>query len=69
VPSRRLRSRFDRIFNAGTTGFSALDELLGRLFAAKPALLRVLDRPHVPLYTNNSEGDIRRALRHAQSNH
>jgi len=57
--SHRLRARFNRIFNTGMTGFAALDELLGRLFAAKNTLLRVLDRPDVPLHTNNSESDIR----------
>ena len=57
--SRRLRTRFDRIFNAGNTGFAALDAILDALFAIKSKLLRVLDRPDVPLHTNNSEGDIR----------
>lgn len=57
--SRRLRARFDRIFNGPRTGFAALDELLGRLFDAKDKLLRVLDRPDVPLHTNDSERDIR----------
>jgi hypothetical protein len=36
-----------------------LDRLLRRLFRHKEALLRVLDRPEIPLNTNASENDIR----------
>ena len=36
-----------------------LDRLLRRLHANKPELLRVLDRPEIPLHTNGSENDIR----------
>ncbi|MPR07521.1 IS66 family transposase [Microvirga tunisiensis] len=61
-PSRRrrseLRRRFDRIF-AHRTGFATLDRLLGRLRANKTELLRVLERPEIPLHTNGSENDIR----------
>jgi len=61
-PSRRrraeLRARFDRIFRR-RTGFVVLDRLLERLHANKPELLRVLDRPEIPLHTNGSENDIR----------
>src|SRR5215203_1774094 len=61
-PSRRrraeLRARFDRIFGR-RTGFVVLDRLLARLHANKPELLRVLDRPEIPLHTNGSENDIR----------
>jgi hypothetical protein len=53
-----LRRRFDRIF-AHRTGFATLDRLLGRLQANKAELLRVLDRPEIPLHTNGSENDIR----------
>jgi hypothetical protein len=53
-----LRARFDRIFRR-RTGFVMLDRLLGRLLARKPDLLRVLDRPEIPLHTNGSENDIR----------
>jgi hypothetical protein len=53
-----LRTRFDRIFRR-STGFVMLDRLLGRLLARKPDLLRVLDRPEIPLHTNGSENDIR----------
>ena len=61
-PTRRrraeLRARFDRIFGR-RTGFVVLDRLLARLHANKPELLRVLDRPEIPLHTNGSENDIR----------
>jgi len=55
---RTLRARFDRIFRR-RTGFVTLDRLLARLWANKADLLRVLDRPEVPLHTNGSENDIR----------
>ena len=54
-----LRGRFDRIFKRGGTGYVMLDRLLRRLFRNKDALLRVLDRPEIPLNTNASESDIR----------
>src|SRR5208337_5559213 len=47
-----------RIFKR-RTGFVTLDRLLARLHANKPELLRVLDRPEIPLHTNGSENDIR----------
>jgi hypothetical protein len=60
TPARRaaLRARFDRIFKR-RTGFVTLDRLLQRLHANKAELLTVLDRPEIPLHTNNSENDIR----------
>lgn len=54
----QLRARFDRIFTR-KTGFITLDRLLARLHARKDELLRVLDRPEIPLHTNGSENDIR----------
>jgi hypothetical protein len=54
-----LRARFDRIFKRGGTGYVMLDRLLRRLFRNKNALLRVLERPEIPLNTNASENDIR----------
>ena len=61
-PSRRrraeLHARFDRLFRC-RTGFVVLDRLLERLHANKAELLRVLDRPEIPLHTNGSENDIR----------
>jgi Transposase IS66 family len=53
-----LRTRFDRIFDR-KTGFVTLDRLLARLKANKNDLLKVLDRPEIPLHTNTSENDIR----------
>ena len=53
-----LRARFDRIFKR-RTGYATLDKLLKRLYANKDELLRVLDRPEIPLNTNASENDIR----------
>ena len=53
-----LRARFERIFGR-RTGFATLDRLLARLRANKAELLRVLDRPEIPLHTNGSENDIR----------
>src|SRR4051794_1642179 len=60
TPRRRseLRARFDRIFQH-QTGFVVLDRLLARLHANKLELLRVLERPEIPLHTNGSENDIR----------
>jgi hypothetical protein len=53
-----LAAEFDRIFT-GKTGFVTLDRLLARLHANKAELLKVLDRPEIPLHTNGSENDIR----------
>jgi hypothetical protein len=61
-PDRRraaaLRARFERIFRR-RTGYVTLDRLLARLRERKAELLRVLDRPEIPLHTNGSENDIR----------
>ena len=53
-----LRARFDRIFTR-RTGCVVLDRLLARLHRRKAELLRVLERPEIPLHTNASENDIR----------
>src|SRR5208283_3667642 len=53
-----LSARFDRIFGC-KTGFATLDRLLARLRANKSELLKVLERPDIPLNTNGSENDIR----------
>ena len=53
-----LEATFDRIFT-GKTGFVTLDHLLARLHANKAELLKVLERPEIPLHTNGSENDIR----------
>jgi hypothetical protein len=54
----QLSARFDRIFKR-RTGYATLDRLLKRLLGRKNELLRVLDRPDIPLNTNASENDIR----------
>jgi hypothetical protein len=56
--ARALRARFDRIFKR-KTGYILLDRLLGRLHDRKAELLRVLERPEIPLHANGSENDIR----------
>jgi len=56
--ARALRARFNRIFKR-ETGYILLDRLLARLHLRKAELLRVLDRPAIPLHTNGSENDIR----------
>jgi len=56
--ARMMRARFDRIFTR-KTGYILLDQLLARLHRRKADLLRVLDRPEIPLHTNGSENDIR----------
>jgi hypothetical protein len=53
-----MRARFDRIFTR-STGYVMLDRLLTRLHKQKADLLRVLERPEIPLHTNGSENDIR----------
>ncbi len=53
-----LRARFDRIFRR-QTDYATLDRLLARLHRRKSELLRVLQRPEIPLHTNGSENDIR----------
>ena len=53
-----LRARFDRIFTR-RSGCVVLDRLLARLHRRKAELLRVLERPEIPLRTNASETDIR----------
>ncbi|MBA2517051.1 MAG: transposase [Solirubrobacterales bacterium] len=53
-----LRARFDRIFRR-QTDYATLDRLLTRLHRRKAELLRILQRPEIPLHTNGSENDIR----------
>jgi Transposase IS66 family len=53
-----LSARFDRIFGR-KTGYATLDRLIKRLKANKAELLRVLERPEIPLNTNASENDLR----------
>ena len=56
--ARMMRARFDRIFTK-KTGYILLDQLLARLYRQRDELLRVLDRPEIPIHTNGSENDIR----------
>ncbi len=53
-----LKKRFDAIFTQ-TTSYTSLNLLLARLHKNKSELLLVLERPEIPLHTNNSECDIR----------
>jgi Transposase IS66 family len=55
---RAFRQQFNRIFGQ-RTGYKELDELLARLARRKAELLRVLERPEIPLHTNASENDLR----------
>ena len=53
-----LDAKFDAIFGQ-RTGWITLNLLLERTFKNKQDLLRVLQRPQIPLHTNASETDIR----------
>jgi hypothetical protein len=61
TPRRKavLEAYFDCVFLNRRTGFVILDRLLARLHKNKAELLRVLERPEVPLHTNGTESDIR----------
>lgn len=53
-----LAKRFDDIF-LQPTRYRDLDQLLARLHRRKDELLKVLERPEIPLHTNASENDLR----------
>lgn len=55
---RALEQRFEALFSQKTR-YQGLNQLLRRLRQNKAELLLVLERPDVPLHTNNSEGDVR----------
>jgi hypothetical protein len=59
-PSRRkdLEARFDALCGQ-RTGFPSLDKALAGMGAQREGLLRVLERPCVPLHTNLSERHLR----------
>jgi len=59
-PSRRqdLEARFDALCGQ-RTGFPSVDGVLKGMREHRAALLRVLDRPEVPLHTNLSERHLR----------
>jgi hypothetical protein len=53
-----LKQRFDEIFTQKTS-FATLNSALKRIHKNKTELLVVLDRPEIPLHTNDSETAIR----------
>ncbi len=53
-----LEASFDQIFTQNTS-FETLNQVLRRLLRRKAELLKVLDRPELPLHNNVSEQDIR----------
>ena len=53
-----LEARFDALCTQGT-GFPSIDGVLKGMHARRASLLRVLDRPDVPLHNNLSEGHLR----------
>ena len=53
-----LEARFDAMCGQ-RTGFPSIDGVLKGMRTHRAALLRVLDRPEVPLHTNLSEGHLR----------
>jgi hypothetical protein len=55
---RTLEKRFDVLFRQKTR-YQTLNELLKRLRQNKAELLLVLQRPDIPLHTNDSERDVR----------
>ncbi len=54
----KLEERFDQIFTSKTL-FETLNQVLRRLHRRKSELLKVLERPDLPLHNNTSEQDIR----------
>jgi hypothetical protein len=54
----RLETRFDEIFSQSTR-FEPLEQVLERLKRRKAELLKVLEKPELPLHNNASEQDIR----------
>ena len=54
----RLETRFEQIFGQSTC-FDTLDQVLARLKRRKAELLKVLEKPELPLHNNASEQDIR----------
>ncbi|MGC1953598.1 MAG: transposase, partial [Gammaproteobacteria bacterium] len=54
----KLEARFDALFTTRTR-YETLNQLLKRLHRHKAQLLLVLERPDVPLHTNDAENDLR----------
>jgi hypothetical protein len=57
-----LRAAFEAIFTC-QTGYAALDACLTRTYARKDALLRVLEKPALPLHNNPAELAARQRVR------
>ena len=57
-----MAQRFDEVFTH-KTGFATLNQLLKQIHSNKAELLKVLERPEIPLHTNGSETDIRDYVR------
>jgi Transposase IS66 family len=57
-----LASDFDTLFGR-TTGYAALDERIAKTNAKRRALLRVLEKPYLPLTNNPAELAARRRVR------
>lgn len=58
VQREALTQRFDAIFTQKTR-FATLNRTLNGIHRNKAELLRVLERPEIPLHTNGSETDLR----------
>jgi hypothetical protein len=58
----RLRAAFEAIFTC-QTGYADLDDRLAKTYARKHALLRVLDKPYLPLQNNPAELAARQRVR------
>ena len=63
-PSKKavLENEFERIFTQKTS-YELLNQQLKRLHKHKSSLLRVLERPDIPLHTNSSENDLREQVK------
>ena len=57
-----LEQRFDVIFSMKSC-YTSLNEVLEKIYRNKSELLRVLQRPEIPLHNNTSETDIREYVR------
>ena len=57
-----LEKEFERIFTQKTS-YQLLNAQLKRLYKHKSSLLRVLERPEIPLHTNGSENDLREQVK------
>lgn len=58
----RLAAAFEAIFTC-QTGYADLDDRLAKTYARKQALLRVLDKPYLPLQNNPAELAARQRVR------